>query len=298
MSVPAMIAYLLLERLSRQVLPRTPESSPVMQAPAQVDAFAQGGDGDGILTHLYFFHAVMSLPVIRPGDTVLDLACGPANQLAHIARLNPESSFIGIDASPAMLERARATLASNKINNAALQSGDITHLKNIDTASIDCAICTMSLHHLPDTNALQKTMREIRRVLKSGGGIYLADFGRLKRTATQKYFAYDRIELQSQAFTDDFLNSMRAAFSVEEFKAALEHIGRSVPIHQTALAPFMMIARSEARRAIDSELAEKIKIRYQDLTAGQRRDFDNIVRWFWMGGLELPFKIGRLLKKK
>ena len=291
MSAPAMIAHLLLERVSKQVLPRIPETDAVMEESAQVLAFQKGGSDDGILKHVYFFHAVMSLPVIRPGDTVLDLACGPANQLVHIARFNPDANFIGIDASPTMLELARKTLAANHIANATLQLGDITNLSTMASASIDCVICTMSLHHLPDTDALHKTMREIRRVLKSDGGIYLADFGRLKRVATKKYFAYDRIDLQSQAFTDDFLNSMRAAFSVEEFKSALAEIDSTLQVYQTALAPFMMIARSNTRHYVDNGLNTKIRLHYKNLTLGQQRDFDNMTRWFRIGGLELPYRL-------
>ncbi len=291
-----MIAHLLLERMSKQVLPRVPETDAVMVAPNQVNAFQEGGNDSGILKHIYFFHAAMSLPVIRPGDTVLDLACGPANQLTHIARLNPDTTFIGIDASPTMLDLARNTLASNRIENATVQFGDITNLTTIASESIDCVVCTMSLHHLPDTDALHKTLREIRRVLKPGGGIYLADFGRLKRAATQKHFAYDRIELQSQTFTKDFLNSMRAAFSVEEFKSALAEINPAIKIYQTALAPFMMIARGDARRETDDQLTKQSKLQYKMLTKGQQRDFDNMARWFRIGGLELlgePFKSSR-----
>lgn len=290
MSVAAMIGHLLLERVSKYVLPRIPEADAIMAKSDQVFAFHESGNGDGFLKHMYFFHAVMSLPVIRPGDSVLDLACGPGNQLAHIARLHPAANFVGIDASPNMLELARATLTSNAIDNTALQLGDITDLSTIASASIDCVICTMSLHHLPDTSALHKTMREIRRVLKPNGGIYLADFGRLKRTASQQYFAHDRNELQSKQFTVDFLNSMRAAFSVAEFKSALAEIDATIKIHRTALAPFMMIARSDARHAIDNKMSEKIKRHYKNLTARQRRDFDNIVRWFRIGGLALPGK--------
>ncbi len=285
MSVSAMITHLLLERLSKQVLPRIPEPMAIMTARDQIAAFTQGGRDGGILAHIYFFHAVMSLPIIKPGDTVLDLACGPANQLVHTARLNPEAKFIGIDASPAMLEHAGMTLADQRIENATLQPGDITDLHTIDSASVDAINCTMSLHHLPDTAKLLKAAQEIRRVLKPGGGIYLADFGRLKRTATQHYFARDRTELQSPAFTEDFLNSMRAAFGVDELKMAFETAALPLALHQTALAPFMMLARSTARRAISESTTKNIRLNYANLTAVQRRDFDNMARWFRWGGL-------------
>lgn len=211
----------------------------------------------------------MSLPAIRPGDTVLDLACGPAGMLAL----------------------ARNTLDTNQIKNVTLTTGDIINLSAIDTASVNCVLCTMSLHHLPDTAAMHKTMQEIRRLLKPGGGVYLTDFGRLKRTTTQRFFAFDRIKLQSEQFTADFLNSMRAAFSVEKFKAAIDEIGMPIQIYKTALAPFMLIARSDARRPIDNVLATKIKLHYENLMQEQQRDFDNMARWFRVGGLPLPCAI-------
>lgn len=288
MSVPAMLGHLLLERLSSRALPRIPEPAAIMQAPDQIAAFMEGGRDEGILTHIYFFHAVMSLPVIRPGDTVLDLACGPANQLLHIARLHPETNFIGLDASPNMLYVARSTLAKNQIGNVELQAGDMTNLAEIATASVDCVLCTMSLHHMPDTTTLHTAMREIRRILKPEGGIYLADFGRLKRAATQQFFAYDRMELQSEKFTDDFLNSMRAAFSIEEFTTATAELNMPVQLQHTALIPFMILCRSMARRKIDAALETRIRLQYDNLTPLQKRDFNNIARWFRIGGLALP----------
>jgi SAM-dependent methyltransferase len=148
----------------------------------------------------------------------------------------------------------------------------------------------MSLHHLVDSAALQTAMREIRRVLKPDGGIYLADFGRLKRAATQKFFAHDRMDLQTPEFTDDFLNSLRAAFSLAEFSAATAELALPIRHYQTALAPFMMICRSDTRRVLDASLAVRIKLHYRNLTRDQRRDFANMARWFRIGGLALPYQ--------
>jgi len=259
-----------------------------MAAADQDSAFMESGRDKGRLTHLYVFHAVMSLPVICSGDTVLDLACGPANQLAQIARLHPRTQFIGIDASRTMLELARGTLESASIDNVSLQLGDITQLQPIADASIDCVLCTMSLHHLMDIDALGKAMREVRRVLKPDGGIYIADFGRLKRHATQKFFAYDRADAQSPQFTDDFLHSMRAAFSADELRAAMTALGIPLTQHATALAPFLLIFRSAARHSVDAALTARVTETYRILTGRQQRDFGNLARWFRVGGLSLP----------
>lgn len=284
-----MIGHLLLERCTRRPLPRTPEADTVMTAAEQIRAFAESGRDAGLLAHLYFFHAVMSLPVIRPGDIVLDLACGPANQLAHIARLHPRTHFIGIDASLAMIEIARDTLAN--VANARVQQGDITQLSDVASASIDCVLCTMSLHHLADIDALAQVMREIRRALKPDGGIYLADFGRLKRAATQRYFAFDRASEQSPQFTEDFLQSMRAAFSSDELRKAAATLNVEFSQHATALADFLVILRSTSRGSIDETSVARVAQSYRELTRVQRRDFDNLVRWFRIGGLTLPTEI-------
>jgi SAM-dependent methyltransferase len=286
MSVPQMLVHLLLERCARRLQPRTPETNTVMAAPGQVSAFAASGRDAGLLGHLYFFHAVMSLPVIRPGDVVLDLACGPANQLAHIARLHPQTRFIGIDASEAMIRIARDTLASAP--NASVQCGDITQLSDIAPHSVDGVLCTMSLHHLPDISALDRTMREIHRVLKNDGGVYLADFGRLKYATTQHYFALDRASEQSQEFTGDFWQSMRAAFSVGELRAATAALDLPLSQYSTAMADFLVIFRSASRASIDAATAARVARAYRELTRVQQRDFDNLVRWFRLGGMPLP----------
>lgn len=288
MSTPVMLAHLLLERLSPAELAREPEPQALMEDAEQIRAFMHSGQGNGILNYIYLFHAIMSLPVIRPGDVVLDLACGPANQLLQIARLHPEAGFIGLDASASMLALARDNLAQAGAANISLRHGDISCLDGFADASVDCVLCTMSLHHLPDTAHLAQTMRQIRRVLRTDGGIYLADFGRLKRRATQHFFAHDRIELQSELFTIDFLNSLRAAFSLDELQQAVVVLQRELHSFRTALAPFMLLFRSTPRRSVDAALAQRARDGYAWLSTAEQRDFDNLTRWFRLGGLHLP----------
>lgn len=288
MSGPALLAHLIFERLSRRLLDRVPEPDLIMQEPAQLAAFVESGREDGALAFTHFFHALQITPLIQPGDHVLDLACGPANQLAQIAVLNPQARFTGLDASPNMLQLARGTLAHSGVRNVQLVSGDMSHLRDFEDASMDGVISTMSLHHLPDLAALQATVREIGRVLRPGGAVYLVDFGRFKRVSTQRFFSLDRRSYQSEQFTRDYFNSLRAAFSLEELSHAVAQLGERVTRYATPLAPFMVVFKTASRRALDpaSELAARRH--YARLSALQQQDFRVFARWFRGAGYRLP----------
>lgn len=288
MSASQMVTHLLLEQLRRKPLPRIPEPAAVMADAVQVSAFMESGRRDGVLHHVYLFHALMSAAQIRPGDVVLDLACGPANQLLHMARLHPDSRFIGLDASPVMLQLAADNLRAAGVSNVSLQQGDIAELDGFADGAVDAVLCTMSLHHLPDVGVLQHSLQQVRRILRPDGGVYLADFGRLKRRATQHYFAHDRRDMQSAQFTTDFLNSMQAAFSLAELEQAARALDMALDCHHTALAPFMVVLRGPVRHTVDAALCRRARLAYQQLGRGGQRDLHNLLRWFRPGGLSLP----------
>lgn len=284
------LMHLLREQLYWRRPTRVPEPDLVMQSETQTESFARAGQEDGALAFLYLYHAVQITSVLQPGDRVLDLACGPANQLLQVARLNPQVQFVGLDASPTMLQRAQHTLAQAHIHNVELVPGDMTRLAHQDDASLDGVICTMSLHHLPDTTALTTTLREIRRVLKPQGRVYLVDFGRLKLRSTQHFFANDL--QQSPQFTEDYFNSLRAAFSVDELTAAVAVLGPDVQRHVTALAPFMVVIRSAFQRPLDAPALQRARDAFASLSDAQQDNFRAVVNWFRLSGYPLACELG------
>ncbi|MCO5976019.1 methyltransferase domain-containing protein [Ideonella sp. NS12-5] len=262
-----------------------------MDDPAQIAAFQACGRRDGVLGPVYFYNAVQALPAILPGDRVLDLACGPANQLAEMADLNPDTEFVGVDIAPHMLAQARETLAQHRLDNVQLTQADICRLEQFDDASFDAVTCTLSLHHLEDTLALAQALREAARVLRPGGGVFLADFGRLRRRATQAYFAHDREAEQSPQFTQDYHNSLRAAFSPQELRAAAQVLPAGLRWHATALAPFLLIARHPRHDGTHGPAAARARQRHARMSAAQQRDLQALAGWFRAGGLSLPFPL-------
>lgn len=292
------LKILLRELVDPSNSPRLPEPSLVMDDAAQVAAYRQAGKEGNVMTPVYLFHCAQICDVIKPGDTVLDLGCGPANQLAMIARLNPGVRFIGLDLSDEMLSQAHETVRRQGLGNVSLRKGDITCLEGFADASVDAVFSTLVLHHLADSAQLECTFQEVDRILKSSGGLYLMDFGHLKTEAAIHYFAHQYADRQPELFTLDYLNSLRAAFHLTDWRAAyrrhLRHRGRMIA---TFLVPYMVAIKSPARRILPTSLRDELSALYRQLPPHHRTDFNDLRIFFRLGGLGLTGVDWRLSPK-
>lgn len=287
MPSPLMLWHFLLETFVSELPPRVPEPVQIMDDIKQAGAYAHEGEEQGFLAPLYLFHAIQAAALIRPGDRVLDLACGPGNQLYRHARINPSARFIGIDAAEAMLELGRQKLAGQGVENVELRTGLMPRLEGLEDASMDVVICTMSLHHLADYAALEASFEEMRRVLKPEGRIYIADFGRLKRVQTQRFLA-NQNRRQPDVFRTDYLNSLRAAFSVEELcGAARSAFGDALELKQTDAVPLFVVLLSRNREGLAGGQQASARRIYSKMSWAQRLAFRDMARFFRQGGFPL-----------
>ena len=288
----SVIKVLVKELLSKPQVGRTNEPSLVMDDPQQVREYTQAGLEGGVMAPVYLFHCAQVCQVICPGDRILDLACGPANQLAQIARLNPDCEFVGLDLSPEMLGKARELASSQQLSNITFAEGSITDLGAYGDGSFDAVMSTMALHHLPDVTALNQTFKEAARVLKQNGGLYLADFGRLKRKDSIDYFAYQYQDRQPPLFTIDYLNSLHAAFSLEDFRTACrQSFGDSANVLSTWCVPFMVVTKTQPRRELPAELVKSLRNLRDALPDYHKTDLADMLAFFSMGGV--PAKVLR-----
>jgi arsenite methyltransferase len=281
----ALIRTVVRELLTPERSPRVTEPGLVMDDPDNVAAYVEAGRVNGVMAPVYLFHCANICEVIRPGDTVVDLACGPANQLAMVARLNPDTNFIGVDLSAPMLEQARELVREQGLRNVSFREGDITDLSMFADASVDAVVSTMALHHLPDAAALGKTYAEVARILKPGGGVYMVDFGHLKSQRSIAYFGNQYAERQPALFTEDYVNSLHAAFYVDDFRRAVRPLEGRARLYTTIALPFMVALKSPARRGADPALAARLAEMKAALPRWHHGDFADLIRHFRMGGM-------------
>ena len=110
-------------------------------------------------------HATHLLPLLKPGQRVLDFGCGPGTLSVGLAEAVEPGELHGIDIEASQIELARAAAQAGGHANATFHVGDITDLP-FDDDSFDVAHCHAVLMHVPDTQA---ALAEIKRVLKPGG---------------------------------------------------------------------------------------------------------------------------------
>src|SRR5262245_9968420 len=118
--------------------------------------------------------ALLDQAAIQAGHRVLDIGCGTGALVTMIKRLHPDVDVVGLDPDPKALTRARRKAEQTSLP-IRLDQGFSDELPYPD-ASFDRVFSSFMLHHL-QAGEKEKTLREVRRVLKPGGSLHLLDFG-------------------------------------------------------------------------------------------------------------------------
>jgi len=106
----------------------------------------------------------------RPGERILDAACGTGRLLAELAARPEELELTGLDVSTTMLELARQTLPVS----VRLLEGRLEQLP-IEDDSFDAVTSFNALHYSDEPGTV---LREFQRVLVPGGRLVIVDWRR------------------------------------------------------------------------------------------------------------------------
>jgi ubiquinone/menaquinone biosynthesis C-methylase UbiE len=114
------------------------------------------------------------LPALRPGQSLLDVGCGPGTITADLARRVAPGPVVGLDRSADVVAEARHLLeadGSDTPDNLSFAPGDVYSLE-FEDGSFDVVHAHQVLQHLSDPVA---ALREVHRVLAPGGTLAVRD---------------------------------------------------------------------------------------------------------------------------
>jgi ubiquinone/menaquinone biosynthesis C-methylase UbiE len=132
---------------------------------------------------------------IQRGQRVLDLGCGTATLTLLIKGIHPDTEVVGLDGDPKILEIARrkAVKAGLEVD---FDQGTAFKLP-YPNDSFDRVLSSLVFHHLT-REGKRDTLEEVYRVLRAGGELHVADFGRpqnaVMRLASLPWRAFDGLK--------------------------------------------------------------------------------------------------------
>jgi ubiquinone/menaquinone biosynthesis C-methylase UbiE len=115
---------------------------------------------------------------IQNGQRILDLGCGTATLTILLKQRVSEAEVIGLDGDSRVLDIARRKIDKARLA-IRLDQGMAFALPYPD-AAFDRVVSSLMFHHLTSENK-RRTTKEVYRIMRPGGELHVADFGRPHR---------------------------------------------------------------------------------------------------------------------
>lgn len=248
------------EMLNSAPASRTPEPE-VMNDANQIESYVRAYEWGGPTSALQLHHLKELGILIRSGDTVVDLACGPGPLLLELAELYPDCSFIGVDLSPLMLANLEARAKSRNLKNIRTLLCDIRILNRaLLDGGADLVISTSAMHHLPLEDDLEKVFKTIHAIQKKEAGVYIFDFGLLKSPKTRHFFVNELRKTAPPLTVQDYEVSLNACFPLSTvFRIANQCLPRPLWITRSFFVDFFYFIQSPPRTRQNELVSKKIK---------------------------------------
>lgn len=233
----------------------------------QVQAYIEAYEWGGPTSALQLFHLKNLSRLIRPGDKVLDIACGPGPLMLELAQMYPETRFIGVDLSETMLNHISEESLRLELTNVETLCEDARLLDSLEEESIDLVISTSALHHLPSETVVSQVFSRMNQLLKKDGGFYLFDFGQLKSEKSRQLCVEEVAKLAPPITAKDYELSLRAAYPVETIlKLATEKLPKPFTFSASAFVDFLYFVQTAPRCFPDNKIKTHICNRTETLS--------------------------------
>jgi demethylmenaquinone methyltransferase/2-methoxy-6-polyprenyl-1,4-benzoquinol methylase len=184
--------------------------------------------------------AIRELASVQP-ESILDVATGTADMAIMMTKYLSPKQIIGIDISEGMLGLGRKKIANLKLQDKILlQAGDSEAI-NFPDNTFDAITVAFGVRNFEN---LEKGMKEMKRVLKSGGKLVVLEFSKPKQGLFGKlcrfymgFIAPGLVQLFSKKQAYQYLNKSVQAFPEGD---AFINIMREAGFHQTYYKPLSL----------------------------------------------------------
>lgn len=253
---------------------RVLEHSEAMEDADQIRSYVKAYEWGGPFSALQFHHLRQLSAMIRPGDTVLDLACGPGPLLLELAPIYPDCRFIGADLSRPMLDCLGEKATARGISNIEILPEDIRTLPSLSDRKIDVAITTLALHHLPDLESLEATFHRISELLHPDGGFYIFDFGLLRSPRTRALLVAESAKTAPPLTTADYDQSLQAAFQIDDVLGlARDCLKPRFIATSSSFVDFFYFLQTEKRTVPAPQVRQHISDLWRNLSATNKLEY-------------------------
>jgi ubiquinone/menaquinone biosynthesis C-methylase UbiE len=143
----------------------------------QWDRMARGWSDSGAIIRPWLHQAtqaMLGMAGVEAGSHVLDVAAGAGDQTLDIAeRVGPQGYVLATDLSPEILQFAAQQAAAAGHRHVGIRVSD-GHKLQVEDSRFDAVVCRLGLMFFGDP---LQGLREMARVLRSGGGVCTMVFG-------------------------------------------------------------------------------------------------------------------------
>lgn len=195
---------------------RHPESE-LMDLPHEVEAYAQA---DFASVNQAFVNRLVDV-VRKPDARALDLGTGPGDIPLRIKQLAPNWQITAVDGAPAMLDLARQAQKRLGLTGIEWCLAD-AKATGLPGGTFDVVCSNSIIHHVGDIGAF---WREVRRLTKPGGWIFMRDLFRPATLQAAREITRHHAGTESPILQQEFFRSLLAAYTPQEVQKQLQDAG-------------------------------------------------------------------------
>jgi SAM-dependent methyltransferase len=193
---------------------RVPEISPLMLNVEQCIAYNKyASEPVNLNQYVQKYYELIGLE----HGTIVDLGSGSCNFVIALAKFMPNLQFVCYEGSAAMIKIAKENIESaNMSSRIQLIHDDISNI----TGKYDVVTANRLLHHINDPKSFWKLINSL------SNRIFVVDINRPPNNVISRIEKFDHY--QEQVYKEDLVNSMRAAYSLDEVTEQIKDYGYTI----------------------------------------------------------------------